>query len=79
MWGDAYTVVDNGSARDDAASGGSAYEHVPETGTTGGVTRGHVWNKGKSIDPEPRALWCIVVGSIAALALFGKVFSSARA
>ncbi len=80
MWGDAYTVVDNSEAREDEASGGVAYEQVPEAGKVAGTARGHLWaKKAGAVDAEPRAVWLIVVGSIAALFLLGKTFKSARA
>ena len=80
MWGDVYTVTDNAPARVDDAAGGSAYERVQEPGKTGAVARGHMWNKSMgTIDAEPRAVWCIVVGSIAALFFLGKTFKTARA
>lgn len=80
MWGDVYTVVDNSDAREDDASGGVAYEQVSEPGKVAGTARGHMrLPKAGSVDAEPRAVWLIVVGSIAALFLLGKTFKSARA
>jgi hypothetical protein len=80
MWGDVYTVTDNESAREDEASGGAAYVQDVEPGKVAGIARGHMWaKKAGTIESEPRAVWLIVVGSIAALFLIGKTFKSARA
>jgi len=80
MWGDVYTVTDNAAAREDEASGGVAYEQVQVPGKVAGTARGHMWaKKAGTIDSEPRMVWLIVVGSIAALFLVGKTFKSARA
>jgi hypothetical protein len=80
MWGDVYTVTDNAAARVDDASGGVAYVQDVEPGRVAGIARGHMWaKKAGAIDPEPRIVWVIVVGSIVALFLFGNTFKSARA
>jgi len=74
-WGDVGGVTDNSEARTDP-SGDSAYTHdETQPGKVAGI-RGRL----SAIEGnEPKALWLIVVGSIAALFVLGKAFRTVRA
>jgi hypothetical protein len=78
MWGDAYTVTDNEAARNDDTSS-EAYMNVSEPGVVAGVASGHLGRIASGLAPEHKATWLLVVGSIAGLFVFAKLFKSVRA